>query len=271
MTLVVVNRIGHEVSFSSDSRISFGNNGYIDHGIKVFSVPVTISTASDADTGYFTVPYRHKLGLAVVGSAINAYTVKDSVYEMVQNLQYAPDYVSLSLDLIADIVFKVYKKTTLDLGNIIQMNGLAILILGGYCPKQKRIRVFKFDCNTSSHPIVPNYGEILAADGIETFGSGKVQADLIIKSGEKRPLHIIREVIRGGQAVGVGGGLQYGNFIEGQFKIYGVVENVIDHNGDFDRYTYSLRGINMYEGDFANDPSALHISYPFKQPFGDEV
>ena len=220
MTLVIAHRLNNQISLSSDSRISFGTAGNIDYGIKIFTVPVKIFSPTSSETNITNLDYNYKLGLAVVGSAINAYTVKESVYEILQNLQYLPGYTDLSMEGIASLVFKVFEKTTLDLGDIIQQNGICELILSGYCPIQNKIRIFKFSCDTSNYPIRPFFEEILIDNGIEFFGSGKTEANNIHTNDPNlSPLHIVRQVIRDGNITSVGGGLQYGEFIINNFKI----------------------------------------------------
>lgn len=272
MTLVIAHRLNNHISLSSDSRISFGTAGHIDYGIKVFSVPVKIYSPTSSETNITNLDYDYKLGLAVVGSAINAYTVKESVYEILQHLQYLPGYTDLSMEGIAGLVFKVFKKTTLDLGDIIQANGICELILAGYCPIQNKVRIFKFSCDTSTYPIRPFHEEILLANGIEFFGSGKTEANNIhTQNINLSPLHIIRQVINDGKVASVGGGLQYGEFVINNFTIYGVENYELNDDGTFKEYLYTLRGINLYKDEFERDDDGFHVAYKFKRPFEQEI
>ncbi len=50
MTLVIANRKGNWISFASDSRISFTNQGHVDIGIKIFSNPTKVSSMTDGQT-----------------------------------------------------------------------------------------------------------------------------------------------------------------------------------------------------------------------------
>lgn len=272
MTLVIAHRLNNHISLSSDSRISFGTAGHIDYGIKVFSVPVKIYSPTSSETNITNLDYDYKLGLAVVGSAINAYTVKESVYEILQHLQYLPGYTDLSMEGIAGLVFKVFKKTTLDLGDIIQANGICELILAGYCPIQNKVRIYKFSCDTSTYPIRPFHEEILIANGIEFFGSGKTEANNIhTQNRNHSPLHIIRQVINDGKVATVGGGLQYGEFVKNNFTIYGVENYELNDDGTFKEYLYTLRGINLYKDEFERGDDGFHVAYKFKRPFEQEI
>jgi len=272
MTLVIANKIRNHISLSSDSRISFGTAGQIDYGIKIFSVPVSIYSPTSSETNITTLDYNYKLGLAVVGSAINAYTVKESVYEILQNLQYIPGYTDLSMNGIAKLVFKVFDKTTIDLGNIIQRNGICELILAGYCPKKNGLRVYKFFCDTSNYPIRPYYEEILTEDGMEFFGSGSTEARIIYQASNRLgSLHIVRQVIKEGKVNTVGGGLQYGEFVINNFKVYGVENYLLNNDGSFKEYLYTLRGINLYKDEFERGDDGFHVAYTFKRPFEKEI
>ena len=272
MTLVIAHKHNKHISLSADSRISFGTSGHIDYGIKIFSVPVKIYSPTTSETNITTLDYNYKLGLAVVGSAINAYTVKESVYEILQNLQYIPGYTDLSMDGISKLVFKIFNKTTLDLGDIIQKNGICELIISGYCPVKNNIRIFKFSCNTLTFPITPFYNEILSDNGMEFFGSGKLEAaNIYINNQKLSPLHIIRKVINEGKVSTVGGGLQYGDFVYNNFKIYGVEDYSLNNDGSLKEYLYTLRGINLYKEEFERGDEGFHIAYPFKRPFEEET
>ncbi len=272
MTLVIANRLKNHISLSSDSRISFGAAGHIDYGIKIFTVPISIYSPTSFKTNITNLDYNYKLGLAVVGSAINAYTVKESVFEILQNLQYIPGYTDLSMKGIADLVFKVFNKTTLDLGNIIQQSGICELILTGYCPEKNALRVYEFFCDTSTYPIRPGYKEILISDGMEFFGSGATEAENIYHLNNKlSPFHIVRQVINEGKVNTVGGGIQYGEFVSNNFKVYGVEDYLLNGDGSFKEYIYTLRGINLYRDEFECGDDGFHIAYSFKRPFEEEI
>ncbi len=271
MTLVIAHKVGNHISLSSDSRITFGSAGYIDYGIKIFTVPVKIYSPTDSETNITDLFYDYKLGLAIVGSAMNSYTVKESVYEMLQNLQFIPGYTDLSMDGIAGLVFIVFNKTTHDFGQLMRDNGMSILILSGFCPDKEKIRLFKFYCDTSTFPIRPDYEEILKTDGIEFFGSGGEEAKAIHNDNSSlTPLHIVRQVIKEGKVATVGGGLQYGEFQNNNFKIFGIADFTLNDDGTFKEDTYNLRGINLYKDDFERENDGFHIAYTFKTPFENE-
>ncbi len=272
MTLVIAKKIKNKTSLSSDSRITFGSYGYIDFGIKVFSVPVKIYSPTESETNKTSLVYDKKLGLAIIGSAINAYTVKESVYEILQNLQYVPDYTNVSMKSIANLVFKVYQKTTFDLGPILRDSGMCQLILSGFCPLENKIKTYEFTVDIQISPIVPKFDEILITDETKFYGSGKEMGiEIYTEKPNFSPLYILRDVINSGE-VTVGGGLQYGEFDnDNNFNIYGVEDYELNTDGSFKEYKHTLRGIEIYKNDFEREVDDFHISYSFKQPFKEEI
>lgn len=272
MTLVIAHKRGNQISLSSDSRISFSTSGHIDYGIKVFSVPVKIYSPTKAETKTADLIYNFNLGLAITGSAINAYTVKESVYEMLQHLQYLPGHTNLSMSGIASLIFKVFKKATMDLGEILQKYGICELIVSGFCPQQLRLRKFYFFCDISNYPIQPDYKEILEDDGMLFFGSGKKAAQQIFDGLPSiSPLHIVRQVIMDANVSSVGGGMQYGEFKSNNFSVFGVEDYTLNPDGSFKEYLYTLRGLNLYMNEFEADIDDFHVAYKFKRPFEKEI
>jgi hypothetical protein len=275
MTLVIAHKTGNHISLSSDSRISLGkegsaNYGTYDHGIKVLSLPLNIYSPSEPEKQP-TLEYNYEIGLAFAGSTVSAYTIKESIYEILKNLQYIPNYTDLSMENIAKLVFNVYKKLSLVLCQTMNKEGMCLVILSGYCLIQKIIRTFKFYYDNSTKQIL--YEEILKEDGIDFFGSGDSEAKKIHSKnfGSKVtdifiPLHIIKKVIKDNNIGNVGGGLQYGEFKNYNFKIYGIEDYEIGDD-DCPKRLYQLRGINLYQDEFESYNDGFHISYEFKTPF----
>lgn len=271
MTLVIANKFRNTISFCSDSRLSFGTSGYIDFCVKIFSVPVKIQSPTTAETRITSNGYDQKLGLAVVGSFSNAYTVKESIYEMLQHLQYVPGYTDVSMDGIAKLVYKVFNKVTHDLAPILFRNGLCQLILGGYCAKENRIRVFEYSV-TLIPSLTTTLREILISDEMRFYGTGETVAQQAqTQNPSFGPLHILREVVNNGKIESVGGGLQYGEFVNRDFKVFGVQDYRLYADGSFKEYLYTLRGINLYKDEFERDYDGFHIAYTFKTPFVNDI
>ncbi len=272
MTLVIVQKIKNHISLSSDSRISLGNSGRIDFGVKIFSIPIQICSPVNSEIADPQILYNHRLGLAVVGNLVNSYTVKESISEILQNLQYVPDQTDFSMEGLAKVVFKVFKKVSVDITDILDKKGVCEIILSGHCPERNAIRIFKFSVKIILNKIEPFFEEILMSQGMQFFGTGKELAEKIYSRNQTLlPLHILRQAIRSGEVDSVGGGLQYGEFKDRQFRIFGVEDYELNSDGTFKNFLFSLRGINLYRDEFERDNQDFHIAYTFKRPFENEI
>lgn len=273
MTLVIAKKIGRNVSISSDSRISFGSAGRIDFGIKVFSIPVKIYSPTDKLTNITKLVYDHHLGMGVIGSTVNAYTVKESIYEILQNLQYLPTHTDVSMYGIGNLVFKVYKKVVADLKLILGSGGLSQIVLAGYCPLEKKIRTFEFTMELIESEYTAEMNEILQDSDLYFYGSGKEAGEQVAsRNPEFNTLQIIRDIINNGRIETVGGGLQHGEFdMEYNFRVFGVEDYELNSDGSFKQYNYTLRGMNLYQEEFERDVDGFHISYQMKRPFTEEI
>jgi hypothetical protein len=272
MTLVIVQKTPQSISFSSDSRITFTPGVYYDSGIKIFPVPLKIYSPTDSQTQITKKLHEGILGMAVVGSTVSTYTIKDSICEILQHLQAVPGYTDLSLDNIASLVLKVFKKTTIDLCAAVHRDGQGLLIIGGWCPVDRRIKLFKFWSEVIGGTLCFKFEEILKADGVECFGSGKQEAIIAHQANfQLHPLVVIRDIIYGQAVPTVGGALQYGDFQGQDFEVAGIIDYEVDHKGHFAGYRETLRGIDVYKDDFERDAAGFHIEYTFMNPFQGEV
>lgn len=272
MTLVIARRFQGNISLSSDSRVSFGSLGSIDFGIKIFSVPVKVYAPGEHSAGKAELVFNYQFGMAVAGNLTNAYTVKEAIYEILQNLQYIPGRADFSMDRFAKLIAVVFDKSTKDIASIIRGDGISEVIIAGYCPKNNKIRVFKFSCDTSNYPIRPFYKEIIDEDDIDFSGSGSTEARKIYAmQGNILPLRTIKQVIDSKLVKSVGGGLQYGEFVDNNFRIYGVEDYVLNDDGTFKEYLYTLRGMNLYKNEFEREDGDFHIAYKFKRPFERDI
>lgn len=271
MTLVIAERRNCIVRFSSDSRLTFSKEGHIDFGVKILSIPVKIFSPTNKETQETTLVYDHSIGLAIAGSAINALIIKETVSEILQHLQYIPGVSDFSMSGISKLIFQLFKKASTDLSSVLREKGLCELILGGYCPDLNKIRVFKHSVNVNSE-LEFTCEEVLSTDGLIFLGSGKEEAILAhSEKTELTPLHLIREVIRSGKVSSVGGGLQYGEFDDQDFKIFGIADYTLTDEGRFNEHIYTLRGINIYKDEFEKENEGFHIAYTFKMPFQNEI
>lgn len=266
MTLIIAQRNKDYVSFSSDSRISFGDYGYFDKGIKIFSVPFKLKGLVKSLEDLEKYEFENQYGFAIVGSSTNANTVKDSIVELLTNTTYLSNLSEVSLYSIGSIIFKVYKEVSEEITKVMRENGLCEIILGGFCLQQKRIRVLRFYPIPKSDKVEYNFEEILKSESIEFFGSGKDLAEEIWNENKDlEPLQILKKVILSEKEITVGGPLQFGYFPKNNFKVTGVIETELDEYDNEIKTEKYRRGLKV-ENEISEmrDYPYIGFSYTYK-------
>jgi hypothetical protein len=109
MTLCAVWKYRNRVHFASDSRVTIDENSYADIGIKVLSLPYNIFSPTDSITRKRTLDLSGELGMCFAGSTVNSLFIKESVGELLKELEYVPGYSNINMDGLARIVFKAYR------------------------------------------------------------------------------------------------------------------------------------------------------------------
>ena len=266
MTLVIANRTDKEVSFSADTRISFGNDGYFDKGIKIFNVPFKLKGPAKSKEDFGKYEIEHNYGLAVIGSSINAYTVKDSIVEILPNITYLTNMSDFSIPSIGKLIFNAYVEISRELTSSLREAGLCEILLGGFCLRQGKIRVLRFFPEIRKESIEYHLEEILVHNGISFFGSGKKLAkEIYEKDKTLNPFQIIKKVIDTESEKSVGGNIQSGTFYKEDFVINGVLEKIVNEKGETIETNKYRRGFKIEnEMKDALNPPYLYISYGYK-------
>ena len=104
MTLCIVWRTEDNVHFCSDSRLTATANSYADVAIKVLPLAVNIYSPRNPDKER-TLAHSGEIGMCFAGSAVNSLFLKESIAELLKELQYAPEYTDLSMDGLARFIF----------------------------------------------------------------------------------------------------------------------------------------------------------------------
>lgn len=272
MTLCIAEKKGGTITFAADSRITLGDKGHVDFGVKVLKIPVVVRSAS-TEAGDSVEIYNHTLGLCVVGSALNSYLVKETVAEVLQNLQFCGFKPDFSFETLCRYVRKIFERFSRDLCSCVgENNGKAALVLGGYCPATKTVRIFQFNLEKDfcrDIPMVATMTEILTVPGIEFYGSGSDKAKELFGGGNTNCFHILKAVIEDENVPGVGGSIQTGIFDSKDFKIKVIEDYLLADDGIFEM-RHALRGINLYDKEFV-DNAGLVLSYEFLSPFQKEM
>jgi hypothetical protein len=266
MTLIIANRTEKHLSFSSDSRISFGPNGYFDKGIKIFSVPFKLKGPAKTREDFNRYEFEHEYGMAIVGSSTNANTVKDSIAELLPNTTYLTNMSDVSIPSLGTIIFKVYKEVSEEITTIMGASGLCEIIFGGYCLHERKIRVLRFYFKVLEDKVEYNFEEILTDENMLFFGSGKLIAEEIWNAEKSlEPLQVLKKVILSEKDIKVGGPLQFGAFHNKDFKISGVIETEVDENDNTVKSIQYRRGLAV-ENEITQmtKPPYIAFSYGYK-------
>lgn len=268
MTLVIAERTDKEVSFSADTRISFGNQGHFDKAIKVFSVPFKMKGPAKTREDFDKFEFEYNYGMAVIGSAVNAYTVKDSIAEVLPNITYLTNLSDCSIPSIGKLVFDSYVEISKEIASSLRGAGLCEILLGGFCLKEGRVRVLRFYPKVGKEKTEYYLDEILLKNKMLFFGSGKELAKQIYEKDKTlNPFQIIKKVINTESEKTVGGNIQSGTFYGKDFVINGVLEKIVDKEGNTIETNKYRRGFKIQdEIKSAAKPPYLFIRYGYK-PF----
>lgn len=259
MTLVIINKYDKKMSFSADTRISFGEQGFFDKTIKIFRVPCRIKGLSTSVETISKYEFEYDYGLSVVGNTINAFTIKDSISELLFNIQYISNISDKSIIGISELVLKVYEKVSIEICSLLRKTGICEIILGGFCIVEKKIRIIRFYPKLESNLQTFHFEEILKSDGQEMYGSGKSLAIKIFdKNRQLSPLKIIKKVIEDTTVNSVGGSVQQGIFgADNNFHILAINDK---HNLDAQ---ISLHGFPFLQNDFITKYPYLYVTYHY--------
>lgn len=244
MTLCIskISRNGN-VEFWTDSRLNYSNNTTIDMGIKVISYPVTIYNILDKTTP----DYNQKWGMCFAGGGQTVYYIKDFITENLKNLEYSSDFFVISADVISNFISKIYliacqkfiDKLTLDEGG-------CMLLTTGFCPSKREFITYKYSIKFPINFEKIEIEKIELKNDIDFIGSGALKAKELYEQGLTNPYQIMKKIIDENLVQSVGGQIQFGETVNLDFKIKGVIKT--EHN----KVITQLRGINLYDTNIFN-------------------
>lgn len=225
MTLCIAWKSNGKVHFASDSRLTVAQNSFADVGVKVLSLPYQILDPVDENGGTVrSVAFSGELGMCFAGSAVNSLTIKESMVEILKTLQHVPGHTDTSMAGIAKFIFTAYRVISQRIcETALGRKGAASIMIGGMCPIEKSVRVFLFSTDAQNHH---SFREILTTYCHEFLGSGKDVAEdnLPQNPSDSDYMNILKMVIDDPAVDSVGGNVQYGEFKNNQFVVYGIIE-----------------------------------------------
>lgn len=250
-------KCNEKVHFASDSRLTVSQNSYADVGIKICSIPVTIYDPVENDNCTTSViAHEAVLGMCFAGSAVNSLTIKESVSEVLKNLQHAPGYTDISMNGISRFIFKAYQIISEEVSKTaLGSNGLANILIGGYCSEQTKVRVFYLSTDSLFDYSIT---EVLTDKNYFFIGSGREQAESVLP---KEPttidyINVLKSIADDVNHPTVGGNIQYGCFNGAKFIVYGVAELKEDVH-------YYRGGLDLNSNEFIDGHDIFVPGIPF--------
>jgi hypothetical protein len=242
MTLCIVWRDSESIHFCSDSRLTFGD-GFADVAVKVMRLPVSIY--SPRQNGSRTVDHSLELGMCFSGSSAVSLIFKETLAELVKELQYAPGHTDKSMRGLANLMFNGYRSIAASLhrggaGAAARMD----IVIAGRCPVANELQAFLMQPDSKLEPVMT---PILEAPGsFEIIGDAQARARSLLPAKPRAQdyLRTLKEVIDDPDARTVGGPIQYGTFQGDEFRCFGVA--VLDGSGA----RYWRAGLDINGADF---------------------
>jgi hypothetical protein len=275
MTLCIAWKNGNEIKFASDSRISTDDDHYADIAIKIMEVPLKINNPTPVETGIEETIYNYKLGMCYCGDTLNALLIKETIFETLQKLQLIPGYGDFSLEAVCRTISKFFENTSDQLRNGADWDPEVEFLIGGFCPRNKEIVVYKLELVDYHDHYEVLCNEVLTEeDDFIILGTGASKAEEIITDSNipigNKFINVLRDVCHDETEPSVGGYLQYGHFENLNFEILGVQDYAIDDKDDIE-FLNTYRGTLLYKGKFEHNYSDFHIAATFITPFEDEI
>jgi GrpB-like predicted nucleotidyltransferase (UPF0157 family) len=217
--------------------------------------------------------------MTFAGSYLTAFLMKEMLTELLGHLQVLGPASSISFESICRMVMKVHKHFHQTLRPHLQQGHELDFFFGGYCPSGKVIRVARFSIDEKEQTSVCK--EILVGAGFsyETIGlprAGKLFTNLVELNRNVRNcrthftvLRRLRDVIHDKRLPQIAGTLQYGDFQDDSFTLYGGFDIVLE-NEELHTKEY-IRGAAIEGIDSPASLSDLFLTYSYINPFSEDV
>lgn len=261
MTLCIAWRDRDNVHFVSDSRLTTAPNSYTDVAIKVLPLAINIYSPRSPN-GERTLDYCGEIGMCFAGSAVNSLFLKETIAELLKELQYAPGYTDISMDGLARFVFNAYKQISINIcQTAISRNGTACVVIAGHCPETSELKSYILETDDNNQH---SMREILVQPGdFEVIGSGKRAAEALlpVQPTKREFLSTVKAVAEDILVPSVGGPLQYGYFRDSKFRCCGIIEY------DSNSVRYWRGGLDVNSADFISGAGNFVPGFTFLDGF----
>ncbi|MEX0856719.1 MAG: hypothetical protein WD016_01125 [Balneolaceae bacterium] len=270
MTLCIAWKKDGKVCFASDSRASV-KTSYFDSCVKVIPIPITIKLKYTTDKPTEKIEYN--CGIAVAGNSLTAFSLISNISQTLRRMSIFNEHGDFSIIHVCEIVRTYFDKINKDITFTLCGKGQLAFFFCGFCLKLNKVRCFKFSPVLEDGVYEYKYEEIFTdsdSDNIQFIGSGSSKALEIFKS-EKRPLYILRNLIRSGIEGSVGGPIQYGRTNDHFFNTLGIVDYEIDESKKTYYSRFYLNGFELLDDPRMLKVDTFHIDMSYANPFEDLI
>lgn len=227
----------NNIHMATDSRL---NNGIseLDHCLKLSTLSCELYEVGD-DAGTERISKGSvKLAISFCGGFVSAYTIKESLAGIINKMVFLPDSSEASLELIAEVAFKVYKKITTDVMSYsMGINGACSIYISGLCPLSHEVEMYKFgvELNKEGNKVdfymekcFQNETYIIDGSGASYLKSTDTLDNHVAKAYEKNQnkplLDLLESVIADPKCNSVGGSIQYAKCHADDVILYSLYE-----------------------------------------------
>lgn len=260
MTLSVLWRSDGRLHMASDSRMSFGEHGHADVGVKVMRLPIRVVGTELDDSDRLVMLFEGTYGFCYAGSLANAATFKLFIEDLLLDVQYVSTDVPLSFDELCRFLCHFCAKVSTEVIARLTEAGRYTFFVAGLCPQANRLRGARFHLTQADgksravfEEVVTGYGQVVAV------GTGAAQFEAAMGGQAvtmRNVLLAINRVIDEAAVQTVGGDIQYGSFRpDGNFTVSGFTRISLEeadhegrHFGPSQQRVFRYRGFDLYAG-----------------------
>lgn len=133
----------NNIHMATDSRLSNGVS-VLDHCLKISKLNCEVHECNDLSGENKVFIRRVNLAISFCGGFVSAYTIKESLTEILNQMVLFPDSSHISMDLITDVALMVYDKVVraaVEYSN--SKSGACSFYIAGFCPKANEMEMYK--------------------------------------------------------------------------------------------------------------------------------
>ncbi|ART07450.1 hypothetical protein B8O08_22395 [Klebsiella variicola] len=250
----------NNIHIATDSRLN-NDSSALDHCLKISRLNCEIHECNDISGGDKVFIKNIKLAISFCGGFVSAYTIKESLTEILNKMVLVPDSSNISMDLITDVALTVYEKVIRDaVQYFIGKVGACNFYIAGFCPISNEVEMYKlgvrehdsqtgFDC--FKEKCFQNTDYIIDGSGAGFLKQTDSLDNHYLKAyrinNQKPLLDLLLSVIEDEGCASVGGAIQYAKCEHDNI----IIHAMYDHKNGAVRYMRGGVDINELIGDYA--------------------